>query len=85
MKSAMAYSEPKEIEDEDWRLHAVTTLAEEWTSPDTGIFHPRGAKVMLAAMVRTLGEKILQFGIPNMSPLSCFYCVNCTGIFATSS
>jgi len=59
--------EPKRIRNEDWRMQAVTTLAEDLIT-SWGTKHDKGAPVKLTARLN-YGQKILSFGIPNISAL----------------
>jgi hypothetical protein len=56
------------IADKDFRLQAVTTLAEDFTSPE-GVIHKAGAVVVLSGSAKYDSTRTLSFGIPNMTAL----------------
>lgn len=60
--------EDKNIRKEDFRLQAITTLAKEYKSPDTGILHPVGTPITVIEIMN-YGENTLTFGLPNMTAL----------------
>lgn len=60
--------EPKNIQNEDYRVQAVTTLAKDWISPVTGILHKKGAQAKYSAIVNFKNKKLL-FGVPNITAL----------------
>lgn len=45
-------NEHPNIATRDWRLNAITTLAADWTSPDTGTTHPVGTEVVHVGHLR---------------------------------
>jgi len=45
-------SEHPNIATRDWRLNAITTLAADWTSPDTGTTHPVGTELVHVGYLR---------------------------------
>ena len=60
--------EESSIKNADWRLQAVTTLANDWVSPWTGTKHEKGCSVMLSGKAK-FGIKTLNFLIPSMTAL----------------
>ena len=44
--------EDPKIANRDFRLQAITTLAEDWTSPYTGVTHPAGCEVVVTGSVK---------------------------------
>jgi hypothetical protein len=56
--------EPSTIANRDWRLQAITTLAQPFNSPWTGIHHPAGSPVWATAFAKHKG-RLLQFPLPN--------------------
>lgn len=58
---------PKNIENEDWRLQAITTLAKEFRSP-SGTVHPIGTPVSQLSSIPFDG-KILSFRVPSVTAL----------------
>ena len=63
------FKEDPKIENEDWRLQAVTTLAKDWKSPWTGILHQAGERVGVIASIKYKTDKKLSFDLPNMEAL----------------
>jgi hypothetical protein len=53
----------------DWRLQSVSSLAEDFTSPYTGVTHKAGAAVTVAGTIRYDKTRIVQFYLPNMTAL----------------
>lgn len=50
----------------DWRLHAVSELADDWTSPWSGHHFPRGStKVILTSLIQLRKGKHLRIPVPN--------------------
>ena len=64
----MPIDEHPNIQKEDWRLQAITTLAKEWTSPWTGTKHDKGAAVTAISTIK-FGNKILLLKLPNVTAL----------------
>ncbi len=56
------------ISKRDWRLQGITTLAQDFKSPWSGILHKVGAPVEIAGFVRFKGE-ITQIPVPNPSAI----------------
>lgn len=54
-----------EIDKGDWRLQTTTHLAEDWTSPWSGITSPRGTRITLVSTVQLTKKKLLTIPIPN--------------------
>lgn len=61
--------EDAKIENRDYRLQAITTLAEDFISPWTGILHKAGATVEVSGLVRYDQNHLLGFPLPNMTAL----------------
>jgi hypothetical protein len=61
--------EDPKIANRDYRFQAITTLAEDWTSPWSGITHKAGAEVVATGSVKYDHNHILQFALPNMTAL----------------
>lgn len=59
----MSSQEPPSIAQRDWRLQAISTLAEDYTSP-TGIVHKKGGAVEWITFVEQ-GGQALDFPVPN--------------------
>lgn len=49
----------------DWRLQTTTHLAEEWTSPWTGITSPKGTRITLVSIIQLTNKKHLTIPLPN--------------------
>lgn len=64
----MTNKEIKNINEQDWRLQAVTTLAKEFKSPGSSLVHPVGSIVTLIGRI-LYSDKIISFGLPNMTAL----------------
>lgn len=60
-------NEPKNIENEDWRLQAISTLSREFRSP-SGIVHPVGTPVSQLSSIPFDG-KVLSFRAPSITAL----------------
>jgi hypothetical protein len=60
---------PPPPEEDDWRLHAVTRLADDWKSPWTGEVAPRGSRLTLSATLRLPNKKTLTIPLPNATAL----------------
>ena len=54
-----------EIDKGDWRLQTTTHLAEDWTSPWSGITSPKGARITLVSVIQLTKKKLLTIPIPN--------------------
>ena len=54
-----------EIDKGDWRLQTTTHLAEDWTSPWTGITAPKGARITVVSVIQLTKKKLLTIPIPN--------------------
>jgi hypothetical protein len=52
----------------DWRLQAISTLAEDFVSPWTGLRHPAGSPVWATAFAKQ-NEELLQFALPNVAAM----------------
>lgn len=63
----MEPSEPNNIINEDWRLQAITTLAEDFSFPN-GPIHKKGAVVVLTAQTK-FNKKNISFGLPNVTAM----------------
>lgn len=63
----MKEQEPESIINEDYRLQAITTVAEDFSLPG-GPEHLKGAVVLLVANTKFNGKN-LNFGLPNVSAL----------------
>jgi hypothetical protein len=61
--------EDPKIANRDYRLQAVTTLAEDFTSPFTGVTHKVGAEVVATGSVKYDKAHTLRFSLPNMTAL----------------
>ena len=61
--------EDQKIANRDYRLQAVTTLAEDWTNPGSGVTHKMGTEVIVSGSVQYNKKHILSFGLPNMTAL----------------
>lgn len=64
----MTEKEHPNIEKEDWRLQAITTLAKKFKSPFSGTTHPVGQTVKAITQLKR-DSKIIFFGIPSASAL----------------
>jgi len=62
------HKEHPNIEKEDWRLQAITTLTKEWKSPWTNVTHPTGTPVMSISLVRFLNSNLV-LPLPNATAL----------------
>ena len=56
---------PPEIDKGDWRLQTTTHLAEDWTSPWTGIKSAKGTRITVVSVVQLTKNKLLTVPIPN--------------------
>lgn len=65
----MAFAEDPSIQNEDWRLQVMTTLAAPFLSPQTGHTHAIGTPIKGAAIVQFDPATVLQFGLPNIAAL----------------
>ena len=63
----MSSNEHPAIQNEDWRLQAITTLTRDFSS-SSGIVHKAGTPIMAIATVK-YGTGTLAFGLPNMTAL----------------
>ena len=61
-------NEHPNIQKEDWRLQAITTLTKEWTSPFTGLKHPVGTPVIAISTIK-FDQKLLSLKLPNTTAL----------------
>lgn len=64
----MEINEEEILNKEDWRLQAVTTLTDDWISPNN-ILHKKGALVSLTARVSYSHNEILSLLIPSIPAL----------------
>lgn len=60
--------EPESIANEDYRLEAITTLAEDFNTPG-GPIHKKGASILLVANTK-FKNKNLSFGLPSVSAMA---------------
>lgn len=56
-------------EEDDWRLHAVARLAEDWKSPWTGQVAPKGSRLTVSAVLRLTKKKTITIPLPNATAL----------------
>ena len=56
-------------EEDDWRLHAVARLAEDWKSPWTGQVAPKGSRLTVSAILRLTKKKTITIPLPNATAL----------------
>lgn len=54
-----------EIDKGDWRLQTTTQLAEDWTSPWSGITSPKGTRITVVSVIQLTKKKSLTIPIPN--------------------
>ncbi|MDP2030231.1 MAG: hypothetical protein Q8K12_11390 [Thiobacillus sp.] len=57
--------QPSDIDKGDWRLQTTTHLAEDWTSPWTGIKAPKGTRITLVSIIQLTNKKLLTVPLPN--------------------
>jgi len=58
-----------EIDKGDWRLQTTTHLAEDWTSPWTGVTSPKGTRITVVSVIQLTKKKTLTIPIPNATAL----------------
>lgn len=58
-----------EIDKGDWRLQTTTHLAEDWTSPWSGITSPKGTRITVVSVIQLTKKKSLTVPIPNATAL----------------
>lgn len=57
------------IDTADFRYQALTTIAQDWKSPFTGILHKKGSIVEFSAIVKYSGNLLLSFPVPNAAAM----------------
>lgn len=62
------YKEHPSISDRDWRLRAISTVAEDFRSPNTNILYPTGTPLELAGFIR-YEKKVVGIPVPDASAL----------------
>lgn len=61
--------EEQSITNKDYRHQAVTTLAEDWTSPNTGVTRKKGDPIIYAGVTRYDKKRLLTFPMPNVTAM----------------
>jgi hypothetical protein len=56
-------------EDDDWRLHTVARLSEDWKSPWTNQVSPKGTRLTVSAILSMSKKKTLTIPLPNATAL----------------
>lgn len=57
------------VSERDFRIQAVSRLAEEFTNPSTGVIHAPGTEVLLVGLTRYDRKTTIHFPVPNMTGL----------------
>jgi hypothetical protein len=60
---------PAEEMEDDWRLHAVARLAEDWTSPWSGQTAPKGSRLTVSSVIQLTKKKQTTIPLPNATAL----------------
>lgn len=53
------------IDQGDWRLQVAVHLAEDWTSPWSGLTSPKGTRLTVSSIIQLTSKKLLTVPIPN--------------------
>ena len=53
----------------DWRLQTITNLAEDWTSPWTGITAKKGSQITVVTIAKSKSGKAVTLPLPNATAL----------------
>src|SRR5260370_29547035 len=61
--------EEKSIANKDYRHQAITTLAEDWTSPYTGVLRKKGEPIILVGITQYDKKHTLTFPIPSVTAM----------------
>lgn len=66
MKPLVPLSDPA---DDDWRIHSLARLAEDWENPWSGQTIPKGSRLTVSSVVQLTKKKQLTIPLPNATAL----------------